>query len=117
MPGATVTVTNPDTGLSQTTTTNESGVYSFSQLPVGRYQLKVELQGFKTATRTDISLAVADSREIDVELAAGALSETVSVIAESTPVKTSGGDVSGIITGSRSASCRSTAATSSSSRR
>jgi Carboxypeptidase regulatory-like domain/TonB-dependent Receptor Plug Domain len=99
VPGATVTLANPDTGLSQTTVTNESGEYSFSQLPVGRYHLKVELQGFKTATRTDINLVVADNRDIDVELAAGALSETVSVIAESTPVKTSGGDVSGVITG------------------
>ncbi|HET7694720.1 MAG TPA: carboxypeptidase regulatory-like domain-containing protein [Vicinamibacterales bacterium] len=99
VPGATVTVTNADTGLTQTAVTNESGIYSFSQLPIGRYQLKVELQGFKTATRTDIVLAVADQREIDIELAPGSLSETISVTAESTPVKTSGGDVSGIITG------------------
>src|SRR5215204_109456 len=99
VPGANVTLTNPDTGLNQTAVTNESGVYSFSQLPVGRYQLKVELQGFKTATRTDVVLAVADNREVDVELAPGALTENVSVVAESTPVKTSGGDVSGVITG------------------
>ena len=99
VPGATVTVTNADTGFTQSMPTNESGVYSFSQLPIGRYQLKVELQGFKTATRTDVVLAVADNREVDVELAPGALSETVSVTAESTPVKTSGGDVSGVITG------------------
>jgi hypothetical protein len=99
VPGATVTVSNPDTGFSRTMTTNESGVYSFSELPVGRYQIKVELQGFKTATRTDIALAVADNREIDVELAPGAVSETVSVLSESTPVKTIGGDVSGVITG------------------
>src|SRR5688572_29240556 len=99
VPGATVTVTNAETALTQTAVTNESGIYSFSQLPIGRYNLKVELQGFKTATRTDIVLAVADQREIDIELAPGSLTETVSVTAESTPVKTSGGDVSGIITG------------------
>ena len=104
VPGATVTVSNPDTGFSRTMVTNESGVYSFSELPVGRYEIKVELQGFKTATRTGIALAVADNREFDIELAPGALSETVSVKAESTPVKTIGGDVSG----SRFASCRST---------
>jgi hypothetical protein len=99
VPGATVTVTNADTGLTQTAVTNDSGIYSFSQLPIGRYQLKVELQGFKTSTRTDIVLAVADDRTIDVELAPGAVTETVSVVSETTPVKTSGGDVSGIITG------------------
>src|SRR4026209_1121254 len=99
VPGATVTVSNADTGFSRTMVTNESGVYSFNKLPVGRYQIKVELQGFKTATRTDIALAVADNREIDIELAPGAVSETVSVVSESTPVKTIGGDVSGVITG------------------
>src|SRR5688572_16578360 len=80
VPGATVTVTNAETGLTQSSVTNEAGIYTFSQLPVGRYQLKVELQGFKTATRTDIVLAVADQREVDIELAPGALSETVSVV-------------------------------------
>ncbi|HEX9365650.1 MAG TPA: carboxypeptidase regulatory-like domain-containing protein [Vicinamibacterales bacterium] len=99
VPGATVTVTNQDTGLSRTMPSNEAGVYSFSDLPIGRYAVKVELQGFKTATRTDVMLRVAEDREVDVELAPGALSETISVKAESTPVKTIGGDVSGVITG------------------
>jgi Carboxypeptidase regulatory-like domain/TonB-dependent Receptor Plug Domain len=99
VPGATVTVSNVDTGFSRTMVTNESGAYFLTELPVGRYQVKVELQGFKTATRTDVALGVAENRELDVELAPGALSETVSVKAESTPVKTLGGDVSGVITG------------------
>jgi hypothetical protein len=92
-------VTNPDTGFSRTMVTNEAGLYSFSELPIGVFQLKVELQGFKTATRTGINLVVADNREVNVELSAGAVSETVNVIAESTPVKTVGGDVSGVING------------------
>ncbi|HEX5475254.1 MAG TPA: carboxypeptidase regulatory-like domain-containing protein [Vicinamibacterales bacterium] len=99
VPGATVTITNHDTGLTRTMPTNEAGVYSFSELPVGRYTVTVELQGFKTATRTDIVLNVADNREMNFQLAQGALSETVTVQAESTPVKTVGGDVSGVITG------------------
>jgi hypothetical protein len=99
VPGATVTVTGEDTGLTRTTVSNADGVYSLSELPVGRYRIAVELTGFKTATRTDIALNVADDRKFDFELAPGALTETVSVQAESTPVKTLGGDVSGVITG------------------
>jgi len=99
VPGATVTVTGVDTGLTRTTVTNADGVYSVSELPVGRYTISVELQGFKTASRTDISLNVADDRKIDFELVPGALTESVSVKAEATPVKTQGGDVSGVITG------------------
>jgi hypothetical protein len=99
VPGASVTVTNQDTGLTRTVTTNTEGLYSVSELPVGRYAITVELQGFKTTKRTDIVLNVADDRKIDLELATGALSESVEVKAESTPVKTVGGDVSGIING------------------
>jgi hypothetical protein len=101
VPGATVTVTNQDTGLTRSTVTNGQGLYSVSDLPVGRYNLTVELQGFKTASRTDIVLNVAEDRKLDFELAAGALTESVSVQAESTPVKTVGGDVSGVITGTQ----------------
>ena len=99
VPGATVTVTGQDTGLSQTTTTNADGVYTFTQLPVGRYTVRVELQGFKPQARTDIALNVAEDRGLDFVLEPGGINELVSVKAEATPVKTVGGDVSGTITG------------------
>src|SRR5262245_8850385 len=99
LPGATVTVVNEDTGLTRTVVTNADGAYSVPELPVGRYKVTAELQGFKTATRTQVPLRVADDLAIDFELAPGQVSEVVSVIATSTPVKTIGGDVSGVITG------------------
>src|SRR3982751_1859233 len=99
VPGASVTATGQDTGLTRTVVTDRDGAYTFTELPVGRYRVQVELQGFKTSTRTDIALNVADDRAIDLELATGALSESVEVKAESTPVKTVGGDVSGVING------------------
>src|SRR3954470_16822839 len=99
VPGASVTVTNQDTGFNRTVTTNTEGLYSVSELPVGTYSITVELQGFKTTKRTDIALNVAEDRKIDMELAAGELTESVEVKAESTPVKTVGGDVSGVING------------------
>ena len=49
VPGANVTVTNSATTGTRTTVTNGDGVYTFPGLPPGSYQLKVELQGFKTA--------------------------------------------------------------------
>jgi hypothetical protein len=99
VPGATVTVTGQSLSLSRTTTTTADGVYAFTDLPVDKYTIKVELPGFKTATRTDIVLNVADDRAIDLVLAPGGVNEEVRVVAESTPVKTVGGDVSGVITG------------------
>jgi hypothetical protein len=99
IPGATVTVTGEGVSLSRTSTTTADGVYTFSDLPVGKYTVKVELPGFKAATRTDVVLNVADDRAIDFVLAPGGVNEEVRVVAESTPVKTVGGDVSGVITG------------------
>src|SRR5207247_8888721 len=54
LPGATVTVTNQDTGLTRGTVTNSAGAYTAAELPVGRYTVSAELQGFNTSTRTDV---------------------------------------------------------------
>src|SRR5437867_4146176 len=79
LPGATVTVVNTDTGLTRATVTNNVGAYSVGELPIGRYKISAELQGFKTATRTDVILRVADDLGLDFELAAGQVSEVVTV--------------------------------------
>src|SRR4029077_15691486 len=60
VPGATVTITNPDTGLSRTAVTDSDRGHTVTELPNGRYTIAVSLQGFKTATRTDLVLNVAD---------------------------------------------------------
>jgi hypothetical protein len=99
VPGATVTAANQDTGLTRTTVTNADGLYSVPDLPVGRYNVTAELTGFKTATRTNVPLRVADDYLIDFLLEAGTLTEVVSVEASSTPVRLLGGDVSGVVTG------------------
>src|SRR5439155_7851496 len=99
LPGATVTVSNEETGFSRATVTNSAGVYSVPELPVGVYKVAAELQGFKRASRTGVILRVADVLGIDFELGAGQISEVVTVEATSTPVKTIGGDVSGVVTG------------------
>src|SRR5947207_8901717 len=88
LPGATVTVSNEETGFSRATVTNSAGVYSLPELPVGRYKVSAELQGFKAASRTGLILRVADVLGIDFELGAGQISEVATVEASSTPVKT-----------------------------
>src|SRR5262249_46516087 len=99
LPGATVTVTNTDTGLTRATVTNNVGAYVVPELPVGRYKITAELQGFKTASRTDVLLKVADDLGLDFELSAGQLSEVVTVSGVSPVVRTVGGDVSGTVPG------------------
>jgi hypothetical protein len=43
-----VTVTQTGTGATRTQTTSDTGDYAFNLLPIGPYEIKLELQGFKT---------------------------------------------------------------------
>jgi len=56
IPGVAVTATNTATGVVSTSLTNDSGTYNFVTLPPGPYKLSASLQGFQTATVTNISL-------------------------------------------------------------
>src|SRR5215472_7621547 len=98
VPNAKVTVTSPQTGLSRTTTTNDSGLYSFPQLPAGTYDLTVEANGFKLTKRTGASLTVGAVATVDVPLEVGATQETVSVTAEVPVVETTRSQTSTTVT-------------------
>ncbi len=83
LPGVTVTVTNMDTGTTRTSVTNDEGVYRAILLPLGRYRLVAELQGFKTFEQQGITLSAGQSALINLELGVGNVSETVTVTSES----------------------------------
>ena len=59
--------------------TNESGNYTFPDLPSRAYTVTVETSGFKKETRKDITLQVNSSTRIDVQLTPGNVTETVEV--------------------------------------
>ena len=69
--GAKVTVKNEDTGLTRVRDHDSEGIYSFAELPVGTYRVEVESAGFKSAARSRITLNVADTRAVDVQLETG----------------------------------------------
>jgi hypothetical protein len=83
IPGATVTVLNLATNESRTVVTNEEGLYALPALPVGTYDLIVQLDGFKTVHRSGVLVEAAVPRRIDVTLDVGGLAEQVTVVAES----------------------------------
>src|SRR6266849_2183618 len=56
IPGATVEVTNTGTGFKQSAKTVDSGLYRFSLLPLGTYDLEVNAAGFAPVRRTGIVL-------------------------------------------------------------
>src|SRR5580704_17059755 len=77
--GATLTVTNMDTGIAVKATTNASGSYVVTALGVGRYSVNVEAAGFKKSLRNDITLNVQDRLRVDFALEVGSVNETVEV--------------------------------------
>ncbi len=83
-----------DTGALFPTTSTASGDYTLSQLPVGPYQITVTVPGFKTFTRSGMTVQVAQTLRIDIPLEVGASTESVTVSAEGSLLKTETGDVS-----------------------
>ena len=79
LPGATITVTQTETGFTRTDVTDADGAYVLSNLPPGPYRLEVMLQGFRTYVQTGIVLQVAAAPVINAALAVGAVEESVTV--------------------------------------
>ena len=79
LPGATLTVTQTDTGFTRSDVTDSNGAYVLSNLPPGPYRLEVMLQGFRTYVQTGIVLQVAAAPVINATLGVGALEESVTV--------------------------------------
>lgn len=79
VPGAKVTSTELNTGVSRAVATNGSGNYLFPNLPPGNYSVTVEAPGFKKETRRDIIVLVDTTTRVDVQLSPGAVTETIEV--------------------------------------
>ena len=88
LPGADVTATQTDTGVTRTVVSDADGAYVLSNLPIGPYRLEVKLSGFRSYSRTGVILQVNAQPVIDVQLALGDLAETVSVVGAAPLVET-----------------------------
>src|SRR5277367_6477861 len=77
----TVTVTNPDNGYVRTVTSDNAGYYSFQNLPIGQYTVRVESSGFST-DQENVTLNVAEKGRRDFSLQVGAEQQTVEVHAQ-----------------------------------
>ena len=88
LPGATVTIVNTDTGVSQTTVTDSEGRYTVTNLLPAPYDITMSLSGFGTVVRRGVRLAVGNESVIDVTLSPSAIEQTVTVSAETPVVET-----------------------------
>src|ERR1700704_2225270 len=65
LPGAIVTVKNVDTGLTRSVPTGGDGAFRFPALPVGPYEIRAELSGFRTLVRSGVRLKVGEEGVVD----------------------------------------------------
>ncbi len=88
IPGAKVTLLRVATGEKRIATTDNSGNYSFPLIEIGDYTVTAEVQGFKTQTKTGITVALQQKARVDLQLEVGAASDKVEVVATGVELKT-----------------------------
>jgi len=86
VPNAEVTLTQVNTGVSQKTVTGSEGLYTFPQLPVGLYELKVSAPGFKEFVQRGIRLNLGEKVRVEVKLEVGTAQQVVEVQADASPL-------------------------------
>jgi outer membrane receptor protein involved in Fe transport len=89
---AKVTITDLSRGVSVNAQTNESGNFTQRFLIVGRYQVRVEAPGFKSALQ-EVGVSVDQEVSLDIKLQPGAVSEEVTITSEAPLLKTERADV------------------------
>ena len=99
VPDAAVTVTNENTNASATTKTTGSGTYTFPDLLIGTYKLKVEAPGFASYLRTGISVLGAQVNEVTATLELATATTTVVVESGANVVQTESSQLSGTFEG------------------
>lgn len=86
--GAKVVLTDAGSGSIRDSQTDTDGYFTFASVPVGKYTLKIEAQGFEAYKADDIVLGGAEKRNLNVTLTVGATSQTVEVNAEAAQLVT-----------------------------
>jgi hypothetical protein len=79
IPGATVSLTNEDTGIAASTVTGGEGEYTFTPVKIGRYNVSASAAGFKSVKQNNVTVDVQQNVRLDISLALGATTETVVV--------------------------------------
>lgn len=94
IPGAHVTVVNPKTGLKREVDSDSSGLYSFSNLPEGTYDLTASSKGFKEYKQTSVEVGVGSQVRVDFKMEVGQVSQEVTVSSSAAVLQTTKAEVS-----------------------
>src|ERR1700693_310144 len=95
--GATVTITNNDTGVANSVTVDNAGEYQVLTLSPGKYSIKVTAQGFETAVQNDVEVHVQDRLNLDFSLKVGSVGEEVVVTTGEPVLQTQNADLGSVV--------------------
>jgi outer membrane receptor protein involved in Fe transport len=97
LPGVTINITQPATGVTRSTVTNDQGLFSAPLLPVGVYEVAAELTGFTPRKQPDVRLTVGQTLTLRIELALATVAESVLVQAQTPIIETGRSQVSSTV--------------------
>jgi hypothetical protein len=97
LPGVTVTARHLGTELVRSTVTGQDGAFALPLLPVGPYEVRAQLAGFRAAVRRGVELTVGETLVLTLRLEAGELAEEVSVVGRSARVNTRNSELSYLV--------------------
>src|SRR6476646_2973618 len=97
MLNASVTLVNVDTNISQTTLTNQAGIYHFPSLQPGTYRVTIKNPGFQEIVTQGLVLHVQDAVSKNFKMELGSTTESVTVSATGAAVNTEDGSVGAVI--------------------
>ena len=99
--GAAITLTNTDTGISQTRTTDAAGGFEFVTVRIGTYVASAEKPGFSVALADNIQVTVGARLRVDLQLQVGQITERVEVTATAARLDTDSSQRGQLITGAQ----------------
>ena len=99
IPGASVTIVNISTNFTQTTNTNESGIFRIPGLQPGPYRVTIEAEGFKTYLQDELDLRTGSTLPVDAVLELGAVTEQIEVTAATPLLETESSTAGSVLEG------------------
>ena len=100
-----------DHGTIWPATANEGGYYNLPRLPIGKYEVRAQANGFQSAVRNSVELVLDQVAKLDFQLQVGQMSQTLEVTSAAPLLQTESTQVSTIMEAQAIEACRSKLAT------
>ncbi|MEK7404239.1 MAG: carboxypeptidase regulatory-like domain-containing protein [Acidobacteriota bacterium] len=87
------------TGLLRQAPVSESGYFVIPNIPIGGYEIEAEASGFQKYLQKNVNVGVNDRLTVDIVMAVGSVSESVTVTADVASVESASGEVGRLVSG------------------